>query len=318
MQSIHRKTDKVMINYLIYLVALGVGFLGGNGGTRVRKFLSRILAQVLVLSSRNRWQTTLQNIQRVYPESTGEWIESIAMASYLNFATCYVELFASHFMTQKERSSLFLFPDDNEIIVNSRSGRGAIVISAHIGNWELAVPVTAEVLCINAVSIAKKQRNKSINDFINTCRSSDRVRVVPMDEAAREILMSLQTSGFVCMMLDQAADPSKDVFVDFLGLPAVTFEAPATLALRFKADILAAFAIRQSDDRYHVYTERIDTSDIEDSPEGRTQLVQRCTDVIAQYVRKYPGQWSWQHKRWKYNPVDFSAGKYYESYTTRT
>lgn len=318
MRSIHRKTGKTMIDYLTYLFAFGVGVLGGKGGPRVRELLSRVVARVLIISSRSRWQTTRENIRRVYPESSGEWIENIATSSYLNFATCYVELFATRFMTQKERTSLFILPDDNEIIRNSKSGRGAIVISAHIGNWELAVPVTAEVLCITAVSIAKKQRNKSINEFINRCRSSDRVRVVPMDEAAREIVMSLRNAGFVCMMLDQAADPTKDVFVDFLGLPAVTFEAPATLALRFKADILAAFAIRQSDGRYHVYTERIDTSGIEDSVEGRTQLVQCCTDVIARYVRRYPEQWSWQHKRWKYNPADFSTGGHYESYTTRT
>lgn len=302
-----------MLERLTYTLARLLGFLGGKGGTHVRAVLSRIVARLLVLSSASRWRTTLDNVRCAYPNATEEWIASIAKQSYLNFATCYVELFSISSMPAEERLSLFSFEQDNEIVRNRDQGKGAILLSAHIGNWELAVPVTADLASVRAISIAKTQRNRLINDLINQCRSSDNVRVVPMDDAAKEIVRTLNTAGFVCMMLDQAADPRKDVFVDFFGRPAVTFEAPATLALRFNADIITAFAIREADGRYVVKTGRVSMDGIDDTPEGRETLVQRCTTIIEDIIRQYPGQWSWQHKRWKYNPSDYSKDHHHAS-----
>lgn len=302
-----------MLSSVTYILALCVGYLGAKGGPSVRSILASMIAWAMEKSSKHRRETTLQNIIQAYPTSSREWTQSIANESYLNFATCYVELFATRYLSRQQQSAMFSVPAENEISSHVQQGRGAIILSAHIGNWELAVPVTAELLSFSAISIAKTQRNKSINEYINTCRSSDRVRVVPMDTAAKDIVKTLSSGGFVCMMLDQAADPHKDVFVDFFGRPAVTFEAPATLALRFHADIIAAFAIRISAGKYQVHTVRIDTSDIDDTEQGRRELVQRCTSVIEDKIREFPGQWSWQHKRWKYNPSDYPKGKYYES-----
>lgn len=301
-----------MLSSITYILALCVGYLGAKGGSAVRSMLATVIAWVLEKSSKHRRDTTLHNIILAYPTHSREWAQGISHESYLNFATCYVELFATRFLSRQQQCEMFSVPANNEISSNVRQGRGAIILSAHIGNWELAVPVTAEVLSMTAISIAKTQRNRSINEFINTCRSSDRVRVVPMDTAAKDILKTLSSGGFVCMMLDQAADPFKDVFVDFFGQPAVTFEAPATLALRFHADIIAAFAIRTSAGKYRVHTVRIETHDIVDTEQGRRELVQRCTSVIEDTIREFPGQWSWQHKRWKYNPRDYPKGAHYE------
>ncbi|MFM7774845.1 MAG: lysophospholipid acyltransferase family protein [Candidatus Kapaibacterium sp.] len=302
-----------MLEVLTHSFAVLIGFLGGTGGAIARTILSRLVARLLILMSNSRWRTTLDNIRRAYPEATDEWVETIARQSYRNFATCYVELFSTAFMTPGERTSMFALEEDNDIVANREQGKGAIVLSAHIGNWELAVPATAELADIHAMSIAKRQRNRRMNELINRCRTSDRVRVVPMDEAARDIVRTLNSAGFVCMMLDQAADPRKDVFVDFFGRPAVTFEAPATLALRFRADIIVAFAIRSADGKYAIMTRRVSTDGIDDTEHGRRELVQRCTNVIEDVIRQYPGQWSWQHKRWKYDPSDFQKGHRHDS-----
>jgi lauroyl/myristoyl acyltransferase len=126
-----------MLSTLTYILAVCVGYLGAKGGPAVRSILASMIAWAMEKSSKHRRETTLQNIIQAYPTYSREWAQSIAHESYVNFATCYVELFATRYLSRQQQCEMFSVPANNEITSNVQRGRGAIILSAHIGNWEL-------------------------------------------------------------------------------------------------------------------------------------------------------------------------------------
>ncbi len=85
-----------------------------------------------------------------------------------------------------------------------------------------------------------------------------------------------------------------------MGRPAVTHEAPAQLALRLAAPIIIGFACRKPDGIYTVRLEEIPFDDLSNTAEGRKELTKRHVAALENIIRRYPEQWAWQHKRWKY------------------
>jgi KDO2-lipid IV(A) lauroyltransferase len=93
------------------------------------------------------------------------------------------------------------------------------------------------------------------------------------------------------------------VFVDFFGRKAATATGPVVLAQRTKAALLPCFIIRQKDDTHRIIFEKpLDLVEGKDAEETITINIQRLTNIIETYIRKYPAEWSWIHRRWKSKP----------------
>ena len=116
----------------------------------------------------------------------------------------------------------------------------------------------------------------------------------------RGMYHELQNGGCIALLADQAA-PGESTRVEFFGREVPTFEGPARLALRTGAPILFAECIRNTDGDYTVTFHPISYDDLlGDSSDNIRELTNRHTHLLERIIREHPGQWLWQHKRWKY------------------
>jgi len=121
-----------------------------------------------------------------------------------------------------------------------------------------------------------------------------------MNKAALEIVRIIKNKGMVALLADQAASKKSDIFVDFFNRPAITYEAPAKLALKFDIPIIMGFAERQENFKYKVKLFEIIYDDIKGNENAVELLTQRHVKYLEEQIIKNPNQWAWQHNRWKH------------------
>lgn len=180
------------------------------------------------------------------------------------------------------------------------SGKGVIVLSAHIGNWEL---LAGSVIAhgYEGTVMAKEIYYAPYNKIIVDLRNRFNVKTVFRHNSPRELFRMLKRKAIAGLVPDQDLEDIDGVYVEYFGMPAYTPLGPAKIALTTKVPIIPAFAIRDGR-RYDVIIEKPISASIKDG-ETKDQALKRITqewnDVVEKYVKKYPDQWAWMHNRWK-------------------
>jgi len=185
----------------------------------------------------------------------------------------------------------------------SKSGRGVILFTGHVGAWELSS--FALSLFDHPLSfLVRRIDNPKIEALVDRARIRRGNRTVDKRSAAREILRILQAGGTLGILVDLNTLDREGIFVDFFGRPASTTFTLAKLALRTGALVLPVFV--PWDEQRQRFVLKIEaplaftsTGDEQDDVRRFTQLF---TSVVERYVRQYPSQWLWIHRRWKTRP----------------
>ena len=177
-------------------------------------------------------------------------------------------------------------------------GKGALFITGHFGYWELHA--MAHALRFPPIGVVVRALdNARLNDWIERMRTATGNFVIHRRGALRQILRALGENKGVAILIDQHIQTSEAVVVDFFNRPAATTSAVAALALRTGAPIVPVFAVRLPGGRYRMIYEHPVVPPPADHPDAVRELTQRCTDVLEMYVRRYPSNWLWMHRRWR-------------------
>lgn len=289
---------KYIIGYYSVLIVAKVSQLCND---RMRKIIAISFSDLFFRLNNNRKKVTINNLREAFPEKPIEEINNIALNSYRNLTITFMELFAIKSMNSEQVRKKVIFENPNQLIDIHRQGKGIILLSAHYGNWELMAYAGREWLGFDMLIPVKILKNYYVDRFTNIIRTSNGNKVVNMDQAAWTIIKTLKSGGALALLADQAANESTDIFVKFFNKPALTYEAPAELALKFKIPLLECFPERQPDGTYIVRQNIIDYSDLEYSKANVKILTQRHVEVLESQIRKIPDQWTWMHKRWKHS-----------------
>lgn len=289
---------KYIIGYLLVIIISKISQLCGD---TLRNRIAKTFSDMFFKLNNSRKKVTISNLTQAFPEKSAEQINNIALNSYRNLTITFIELFAIKSMNSEQLRRKVIFEDPNQLIDIYRQGKGIILLSAHYGNWELMAYAGREWLGFDMLIPVKILKNYYVDRFTNNIRTSNGNKIVNMDQAAWTIIKTLKSGGALALLGDQAANESTDIFVKFFNKPALTYEAPAELALKFKIPLLECFPERQSDGTYIVRQNIIDYSDLEYSKANVKILTQRHVDVLEAQIRKIPDQWTWMHKRWKHS-----------------
>lgn len=249
-----------------------------------------------------RRDTAIENLRHAFPDRDEKWIRRTARDSYAHLGReLVVTLRLSHTLREEliDRSAitgLDRFADE------FARGRGAILATGHLGNWEVAAAALAARGYDMAV-VAQRQSNPLSDQRINEVRR--RFGLSPMDRrvAAKQGLRTLRNGGLLGFVADQDARGS-GVFVPFFGRPASTHRGPALLALRTGAPLFAASCCRTLDGRYDCEIRLIETSREGEPEVVVARLTAAFTAFLEQAIRRAPEQYLWQHRRWKTRPPD--------------
>ncbi len=183
-------------------------------------------------------------------------------------------------------------------LITDLPNEGALLLSAHLGNWEFLAVGAAALAGITFSIIVKEQNDYGELTRMRTARGNT---LISTSHGARGASSILRSGGVVAMLADQAAaDP--DPLVELFGLPTHTFGAPARLALRFRPRVVIGYAVRTPSGGYVARLEELRHDDLPDTPEGAVELTQRYVRQLERTVREQPDQWLWQHRKWKNTP----------------
>ena len=182
-------------------------------------------------------------------------------------------------------------------------GRGVLFLTAHFGGWELSAFVHS--LHGQWMHVVMRQMdNAYLNRMICDYRTMHGNKVVDKDDFVRGLLSATKAGECVGILMDTNMTPPQGIFVDFFGIQACTASGLARIALRTDAAVVPSFtiwdeALGKYRLRFDPAVELIRTGDLEADIAANTQ---KFTSIIEGYVRKYPEQWLWVHRRWKTRP----------------
>ena len=182
-------------------------------------------------------------------------------------------------------------------------GRGVILLTGHIGAWELSV--FGHSIYGYPMSFLKRNvDNPLVEALAESYRSRFGNRGIDKRNSVREILKTLKSGGVVGILADLNALREEGVFVEFFGVPACTTAGVATLALRTGAAVLPGYLIWDEAARIHrLHFERpIETIDTGNQKEDVVANTQRYAAALESIIRRHPDQWLWIHRRWRTRP----------------
>lgn len=184
------------------------------------------------------------------------------------------------------------------------SGRGVLVATAHLGNWELSAFAHALMTAPMDV-VVRPLDNARVDALVERRRGLSGNNIISKRDAAREILRALKSGRAVGILVDQNTVLEEGVFVDFFGTAACAGSGFAKLAHHSGAAVVPGYALWSAEERRYVL--RFDpeipmTGDVRED-------TQRIHAHLESVIRRYPDQYLWIHKRWKTRPPG-EAGLY--------
>ena len=238
--------------------------------------------------------------QKSQPERDG-----IIRECFENFGRGMIELI--YFMEHPRMISSRVFFEGKEFLDEAfQFGRGVIAVSAHFGNFPLMLLKFAQD-GYKTNAIIRPARDQEIERHFFKQRNKLGLNTIyshPRRECVEASLKALRSNELLFIPLDQNFGSAGGVFVDFFGQKAATATGPVVFAKRTRAPILPMFVVRQKDDTHKVIIDPpLKLEEFADDKEMIQRNTEKITQVIERYIRQYPQEWGWMHRRWKSRPA---------------
>ncbi|MBU8870756.1 MAG: lysophospholipid acyltransferase family protein [Gemmatimonadales bacterium] len=176
-------------------------------------------------------------------------------------------------------------------------GRGAIVATGHIGNFELGGALIASRYPL--LDVVKNQRNTEFNTYLERLRNERGIQTVSMQQPGRAVLNHLRSGGLVSLLVDQDAGAA-GIGTDFLGRPASTWPGAARFSIRTGCPVIPMAILREGPGRHVLrISEPLEPSGLTDRPEDIISYTARISVAVEEFIWQNPEQWFWVHRRWK-------------------
>ena len=188
-----------------------------------------------------------------------------------------------------------------------KKGLGAILLSAHFGNFPLMFWRMA-LAGYKTNCIMRPMRDKHFEKYVANFSNENGVRAIyslPHRQCLEHSLKSLRDNQILFILLDQNYGEAGGVFVDFFGHQAATATGPVVFSYRLGAPILPTFIVRSGADQYKIIIDSPVTLEaIQNEQLGLVRNTAQLTKIIEGYIRRYPHEWvGWMHRRWKNKPA---------------
>jgi KDO2-lipid IV(A) lauroyltransferase len=235
-------------------------------------------------------------------------IEAIARKVFVNLSKNLIDWILLDRMSEDTLKGLVDIEGREKIERVLSHGKGVIVLTAHIGNWEYLAAYVALFIRPGGV-VGRKVYIDQYDRLLVEMRRKKKIETIYSTDSPKRILKILKDNCVVGILPDQDVGYLNGVFVDFFGRQAYTPTGPAAISLASGAAIVPAFLIRQDDDRFRIHTEEpISVSDTGDKKKDIFENTQKWSAVCERYILRYPDQWVWMHNRWKTRGAGKQAG----------
>jgi KDO2-lipid IV(A) lauroyltransferase len=278
-----------------YAAVRGVLFLAGSLPLGVARAFGASVGSLAYLLGIRR-AVSMDNIVRGLRVSPTE-ANRIARRSYQNLGRSFMESAAQRRWSHAHMRQLVHVDGLEHAHSALEAGRGAIMVSGHFGNWEIAgTSLRAFDLPLNF--LVGEQTNSRVDDVINDIRRNQQIGIISRTSALKKVLTALRNNEVVATLADQDARKA-GVVVDFLGRPASTVRGPALFAIRANCPIVPYWMRREGKTFKATIEAALWPNPALDEEASVLALTQAYTDLLAKAVREYPDEYFWPHRRWK-------------------
>lgn len=259
-------------------------------GTRLGSFAYRV-------AGRQR-ERSIRNLHLAYGDTMPlSERKALTRRVFQHFARGMVEFLRAPLLTRDELDRLVTCEGWEHIEAARASGGSVVLITAHMGNWEILGRWLANIKKIPLTVVARDPENSALGDYVRRMREGAGFSVLSKGESARSLLRVLKNGEFICILPDQN---SGDVFVPFFGVPAGTAAGPAALALHADAPIIPLYCLQKADGAYRIIClPPLTTPRTGDRKADTRNLMAEANRVLESVIRETPDQWLWLHNRWK-------------------
>ena len=234
-----------------------------------------------------------------FPDATPSWRAAVARACYRHFGREAVATVRAARWSPEEMRARTPAGGLEDFLAAVRAGAGAVLLTGHLGNWELGgAAIAARGVPLDVVG--KGMSNRRFQEDLFALRERLGMRVIEMGEASRLALRSLAAGRVVALLGDQSAHGG-GLALPFFGRPAVTARGPGLFAVRSGAPVFVGFALREEgrEARYRLLLERLSRAPSGDSARDVLALTEAYTRALEEAVKAAPEQYFWYHRRWK-------------------
>lgn len=253
---------------------------------------------------RIRRRVVERQIQAAFPGLEPAEVTRIARASYAHFGRVVVEVAFLGNRSADDVLAMFEGADSLTTFEEARrTGNGVIVVTGHLGSWELSAAYVA-ARGFNVSAVARHMQNPLFDAYLNRTREHLGVRMMYDDEAVRQVPRALNDGRLVAFVSDQGVKGLASSFVPFFGRPAKTPRGAAVFAYRSEVPAVFAAAMRQPSGKYWLHVREIPVPRAVNRDAAIDETVALYTRFLETLVRRYPEQYFWLHRRWRRQPED--------------
>ncbi len=263
-----------------------------------RKFSSFLLIKLGSLFRRKK--VIKKNILKVFKEYSDPEVDKLINKMWSNYGLTFAEyVFLDKFRFNKFEKNHIEISGEEVIARLKETGKPAIFISAHLGNFEL-MAMELEKKNINLAAIYRPLNNFFLNPFMvylrkkYLCKKQIKKGLI----GTRETINCIKNNSSIALMVDQRVGESERC--PFFGLPAHTTTIPAQLAIKYDLEIIPIFLERKEDNFFKIEIQKpIKFKKTHNSNDDKKNITIEINKIIEKMILRNPGQWIWTHSRWK-------------------
>jgi Kdo2-lipid IVA lauroyltransferase/acyltransferase len=245
-------------------------------------------------------RTGLRNLELAFPELLEQDRFAILANVYRNLGYQLAEFCQMPRYTAELAGELIRYEGLEHYLSAREQGRGVLVLTGHLGAWELS-SFYHSLAGYPMGMVIRRLDNPLVDRFVNRIRCLHGNRVMHKDDFARGLIASMRANETVGILMDTNMTPPQGVFVPFFGVAACTASGLARVAQKTGAAVIPGFLLWEQSERRYVlrFGPRVVLDSTEDPEEDAIANTARFTAILEEYIRAYPDQWLWMHRRWK-------------------
>ncbi len=283
-----------MYNYILYRIGQ---FIALNTPLKIGYRLAIFFSDVHYLFAGKDRRSVTGNLKAIFPQKSGKEIAAIRIWMFRNFAKYLVDFFRFQNLDKEYIRSNIKIENIDYFDQALKKGKGVIILTAHLGNWELGGVVIA-LLGYPLWAVVLPHRHQQVNKFFNFQRESKGIGIIELGKAVRLSLNVLKQNKALALVGDRDFTET-GIALDFFGKPTLFPEGPAAFALKTGAAIVPGFMFRNRDDTFTLKIEKpLEFVATGDKIQDETQIILKYKGIFEDYIKRFPDQWYMFRQFW--------------------
>jgi Kdo2-lipid IVA lauroyltransferase/acyltransferase len=246
----------------------------------------------------------VRNLELAMPELGAHQRRAILRGVYRHLGWQLVEFCRMQRYTAQNTKGWIRTEGLQHYLAARERGKGVFVLTGHLGAWELS-SFYHSLMGYPMSMVIRRLDNGPLDEYVNSIRCMHGNRVLHKDDFARGLLTAMRAGETVGILMDTNMTPPQGIFAKFFCIEACTASGLARVALRTDAAVLPGFLVWEPGEGQYVlhFGPELSFTLTEDTEADVLAATQQCNDVLESWIRRYPDQWLWIHRRWKTRPA---------------